>query len=179
MDTRLVIGVSSDEVAGEIRAALVRVGGFGLDCVVDCLASMTVPMGQAGQMAADSTASGTVVSESIVRVAGFRVAQQFFDVARALTERAATVLDQILLIGFKGHPDSAGESHAALVAARLAELSGTTTVSDFSVRDRAAGGRGGPLAPLVDWVLANDPRNSRLMVHVDGVTSLTFVPAAA
>ena len=166
MDTRLVIGLSSDEVAGEIRAALVRVNGVGLDSIVECVASATVPMDR-------------IASDSIRSDAGFSIAHQFFEAIRAVTERAAASVDQILLLGFIGKPDSPSETDAALVAARLAELSGTTTLGGYWVRDRAAGGRGGPLAPLVDWFLANDARNSRLVIHIDGVTSLTFLPAAA
>ena len=149
MDTRLVIGLSSDEVAGEVRAALVRVGGVGLDSTVECLASATVPMDRTVSITAGSAAPGSNASDSIASDAGFRIAQQFFEAIRAVSERAAASLDQILLLGFNGTPDSPSETHAALVAARLAELSGTTTVSGFSLRDRAAGGRGGDRKSVV------------------------------
>jgi anhydro-N-acetylmuramic acid kinase len=179
VDTRLVIGLSADEVAGEIRAALVRVGGYGLDSAVECIASTTVPMDLTGPASAESPITGAVGLPLVARDIGFSIAQQFLNAVRAVTESTATALDQILLLAFKGHLDSVCESHAAIVAARLAELSGTTTVADFSLRDRAAGGRGGPVAPIVDWVLANDARNGRLVIHIDGVTSLTALPAAS
>lgn len=179
METRLVIGLSSDAVAGEIRAALVRVGGIGLDAAVECLGSATVPTIRSGSMAAGSTAPDRAEAVSIASADGFAVAQQFFEATRAVADRAALSLDQVLLLGVKGDPDSPTESQAALIAARLTELSGTTTVAGFSQRDRAAGGRGKPLGPLVDWILANDQRASRLVIHIDGVSSLTVLPAAA
>jgi anhydro-N-acetylmuramic acid kinase len=179
MDTRLIVGLSSDEGEGEIRAALVRVGGVGLDSVVECLATATVATDRTTSLGIRSAASADDSLESNTGAAGFRIAQRFFDAVRAVTERAAAPLEQILLIGFKGDPHSSIEAQSALVAARLAELSGATAVGGFTVRDRAAGGRGGPITPLVDWILANDARNSRLVTHIDGATSLTVLPAAS
>ena len=179
METRLVIGLSSDDGAGEIRAALVRVGGVGLDSSVECVATATVPADTAVFTAAGSAAPAGTAPRATADDEGFKIAQHFFDAVRIVADRAALTLDHILLLGFHTAPESPSESHAAHVAARLAELSGTTAVGGFSARDRAAGGHGRPLGPLVDWVLANDARHSRLVVHIDGVTGLTVLPAAA
>lgn len=56
-------------------------------------------------------------------------------------------------------PRSEGRSAVTLQVGHgdvLAERTGITTVSDFRVRDIAAGGEGAPLIPYADWVLFGD-----------------------
>jgi anhydro-N-acetylmuramic acid kinase len=63
------------------------------------------------------------------------------------------------------------------MASIVAERTGLTTVSDFRSRDLAAGGQGGPVEALADFMLFRHPGESRILVHLGGTASLVFLPA--
>jgi len=166
VDSRLVIGFSVDARADQVRAALVRVAGVGLDSNAETLASV-----------AASGLSEPGEGREAVR-ACVSLAEHLVEIARTLIAKASAPADQVLLqaITWDGEPNEA-ESDATWLAARVAEFSGTTVLAGLAARDRAAGGRGRPLSVIVDWLLANEQRSTRLVVHVDGITQVTWLPA--
>jgi anhydro-N-acetylmuramic acid kinase len=63
----------------------------------------------------------------------------------------------------------------AIIAARL----GVPVVSDFRPADMAAGGKGAPLVPFLDYVVFSSRRVGRIVQNIGGIANLTAIPAGA
>jgi anhydro-N-acetylmuramic acid kinase len=64
---------------------------------------------------------------------------------------------------------------AAIVAARV----GAPVISDFRPADMAAGGKGAPLVPFLDYALFRDVNAGRIVQNIGGIANLTMIPAGA
>jgi anhydro-N-acetylmuramic acid kinase len=109
---------------------------------------------------------------------GFDLGHWLADVAIAVIAEAGVPRDEIRAIGSHGQTIWHEPPHSTWQlgeAAVIAERTGIDVVSDFRVRDVAAGGQGAPLVPIADALLfAGD--DWRALQNIGGIGNVTVVP---
>ncbi len=177
---RLVIGLLSGTSADGTDAALCAIQGVDDATRLTVRAFVSIPFARP-------------LRERIFRLAEANASElcdldvllgeAFAEAALAVCAAGAVAPADVDLIGSHGqtavhHPRSAGRIGATLQigeAAVIAERTGCPVVSDFRVRDVAAGGEGAPLVPLADHLLFHAPGRKRAMQNIGGIANVTLV----
>jgi len=182
-----VAGIMSGTSLDGIDVAIVDIRGLH---AIETVAFRTTPYPARVRKALLAVSNATTHTSSISRL-NFLLGELY---ARALKEtcsRAGAPLESIELIGCHGqtiyHEGTPAPYLGAKIAstlqigeaAMLAERTGVPVVSNFRPRDMAAGGRGAPLVPFVDYVLYRDARRGRVALNIGGIANLTAIPAGA
>lgn len=109
---------------------------------------------------------------------GFDLGAWLADAAKAVLAEAGVPRDEVRAIGSHGQtlwhepPHSTWQiGEAAVIAERL----GIDVVSDFRVRDVAAGGQGAPLVPIADALLFSGTE-WRALQNIGGIGNVTVLP---
>jgi anhydro-N-acetylmuramic acid kinase len=124
---------------------------------------------------------GSVDAARIARLDG-ELARRAALAARAVCRRAGVAPGSVRVVGSHGqtvfHGPAAGAGRLTLQLAspaRIANLTGITTVGDFRTADVTAGGEGAPLMPIVHRMLFSHPRRTRAVQNVGGIGNVTWL----
>jgi anhydro-N-acetylmuramic acid kinase len=181
---RLTAGLSVTSDGGRLSGVLLRAVGHGAALRAEpvALQAVRVPSETTGLLAS-LTADSPAESCAVGRIAALRA--QFAEIQAVvladLLSAARLPSAELLAVGLHG-PGlwSRGRTTGYLETcdpARLAELSGVNVIDSLPARDVAAGGMGGPITALGEWLLLRDPRRSRCLVDLGRTLRLTYLPA--
>ena len=101
------------------------------------------------------------------------------DAALAVMAKAGLAPRDVRAIASHGHTVWHEPPHSTWQfgeAAVIAERTGVDVVSDFRVRDVAAGGQGAPLVPMADALLFSAPSHWRALQNLGGIGNVSIVP---
>ncbi|MGB8885126.1 MAG: anhydro-N-acetylmuramic acid kinase [Candidatus Korobacteraceae bacterium] len=184
----IVAGVMSGTSADGINVALVRVQGRGFRSRLELLAHYEFPYPAEVRSAVLSTMNATAASVADLARLNFVLGELYADAVRTAQRRAQLECELVGCHGqtlyHQGDPApflgrritctwQTGE--AAAIAAKI----GVPVVSDFRPADMAAGGKGAPLVPLLDYVLYRHRRYGRIVQNLGGIGNLTAIPPNA
>ena len=177
---RLVIGLLSGTSADGADAALCEIRGYGLSTEVSMLSYVTAPFSRAlrERIFALGESNATELCEVDVLLG-----EAFADAALEVVRAAHLSIGDAHLVGCHGQtavhrPRSAERNGSTLQigeSAVIAERTGLPVVSDFRVRDMAAGGEGAPLVPLADFLLCRKSGVRRALQNIGGIANVTLL----
>ncbi len=176
-----VAGLISGTSVDGIDVAVVDIGDG-----IHVVSTSTVPYPPDVREAILSVSNAATHTATIARL-NFLLGELF---AEAL-QKSGVLLETLELIGshgqtifHEGEPvDFCGRRIASTMqigeAAVIAERTGIDTIADFRPIDMAAGGKGAPLVPFLDYQLFRHPDRSRIALNIGGIANITVVPANA
>lgn len=184
-----VIGLMSGTSADGIDAAAVEITGCGTETRVRQLGFVTLPFDAATRAEILRVAGGAPLDMRTVCLLHFYLGELSAQACLAVCEQAGLSSQDIDLVGSHGQtvwhqPESVpylgrpvrgtlqlGE--ASVIAERL----GCPIVSDFRVRDLAAGGLGAPLVPYTEYLLYREADRTIALQNIGGIGNITVLPA--
>jgi len=186
-NSMIVAGVMSGTSADGINVALVRMNGRSRT-TFELLGHAEHPYPQRVRAAVLAAMDASRASVADLARLNFLLGELYAEAVLATQQRCRVKVDLVGCHGqtlyHQGEPKrflgrevaatwQTGE--AAIVAARV----GAPVVSDFRPADMAAGGKGAPLVPFLDYMLFRDARVGRIVQNIGGIANLTAIPAGA
>ena len=185
----IVAGVMSGTSADGINVALVRLSlRTGLRHKIDLIGHAEYPYPTKVRSAVLAAMNATQASVADLSRLNFLLGELYADAVLAAQRKFRVQAELIGCHGqtlyhqgqvqlFLGRQVAATwqTGEAAVIAARV----GAPVVSDFRPADMAAGGKGAPLVPYLDYLLFRDPKVGRIVQNIGGIANLTAIPAGA
>ncbi|HEY4901090.1 MAG TPA: anhydro-N-acetylmuramic acid kinase [Terriglobales bacterium] len=184
----IVAGVMSGTSADGINVALVRTQGRGFRSRLELLAHYEFPYPLEVRRAVLHAMNAPTARVADLARLNFTLGSLYAKAVRAAQRRAKLECELVGCHGqtlyHQGAPSlylggsvactwQTGEG--AIIAATL----GVPVVSDFRPADMAAGGKGAPLVPYLDYVLFRHRRYGRIVQNIGGIGNLTAIPPRA
>ena len=187
-DTLRVIGLMSGTSADGMDAALTEITGFGPSTRVKTLAFVSLPYDREVREIILRLASGQAGGSREMCLFSFLMGQLSLEACLAVCEKAGVAPESVDLVGSHGqtlwHIPVAEAYGGRQVRGTLqlgepsliCEKFGCPVVSDFRVRDMAAGGQGAPLVPYVEYLLYRKDGQTVGLQNIGGIGNLTVLP---
>ena len=187
-ETRRVIGLMSGTSADGMDAALVDITGFGLSTKLNTLGFVSVPYLPNIRNEILRLASGTEGGSKDLCLFSFLLGRLALEACRAVCKQAGVSPASVDLVGSHGQTlwhipkeeDYFGYPLRGTLqlgeASVICEELGCPVVSDFRVRDMAAGGQGAPLVPYAEYLLYRQENKTVALQNIGGIGNITVLP---
>ena len=154
---------------------------------INVLTSHSVPYPRKVREALLGISNANTHTADISRL-NFLLGELYAEAVEETAERGSIPLSSIKLIGCHGqtiyHEGQAAAYLGKQVASTLqigessviSERTGISVISNFRERDMAAGGKGAPLVPYLDYLLLRSRGRGRVAVNIGGIANLTAIP---
>lgn len=188
---KTVVGIMSGTSVDGVDVSIVRIKGHGVHTEVQLLHFCTVIFEPEVKAAIFQLFNPQQATVDFVCHVNFLLGEVFAEAVLTAIEESEISLTSIDLISSHGQtawhnpsPRSTGRYQTVSTlqvgeAAVIAERTGIPVVSDFRVRDMAAGGQGAPLVPLMDYFLFRDDHKVRVLINIGGIANMSILPASA
>ena len=185
--SRLVVGLMSGTSADGIDAVLTRITGSGLSTKVEQLGFHFLPFDAATRKAILDICGGSCGGTRDICLLGTHLGRLYAQAVRELLK--VTEIEKIDLIGSHGQtvyhiPEETEYLNTPLRGTMqigdpsyLAEEFGCPVVSDFRIRDMAAGGLGAPLVPYTEFLLYRSETEDVALQNIGGIGNVTLLSA--
>ncbi len=170
-----------------IDVAIIDIAGSGFKAKISVLTSHSVPYPKKIREALLAVSNANALTGDISRL-NFVLGELYAEALEETAERAQIPLDSIKLIGCHGqtifHEGHAAQYLGKKVASTfqigessvISERTGIDVISNFRERDMAAGGKGAPLVPYLDYMLMRHRGRGRVAINIGGIANLTAIP---
>lgn len=187
-ESKLVIGLMSGTSADGIDAVLVRISGHGPSTKVKQLAFISPAYSEEVRRRILTVAEGKFGGAKELCLMNALLGHLFAETCLTLCQKAGVKPSDIDLVGSHGQTvwhipaaeDYLGYSMRGTLQigdpSEINEKLGCPVVSDFRVRDMAAGGLGAPLVPYTEYILYSDPDRNVGLQNIGGIGNITILP---
>ncbi len=170
-----------------IDVAIIDISGSGFKAKINVVTSHSVPYPRKIREALLAVSNTNAFTGDISRL-NFLLGELYAEALEETAERAEIPLDTIKLIGCHGqtifHEGQGAQYLGKKVASTfqigessvITEKLGIDVISNFRERDVAAGGKGAPLVPYLDYMLMRHRGRGRVAVNIGGIANLTAIP---
>ncbi len=184
--SRLVVGLMSGTSADGVDAALTRITGSGLNTKAEQLGFYFLPFDMPTRQRILAVCGGSEGGSRELCLLGVRLGRLYARAVRELLRRTGT--PQIDLIGCHGQTvchipeavDYLGSPTRGTLQigdpSYLAEEFHCPVVSDFRIRDMAAGGLGAPLVPYTEFLFYRSESECVALQNIGGIGNVTLLP---
>ncbi len=187
---RLAIGLMSGTSADGVDAALLRISGYGVSTTVRQEGFSFLPFERNVRERILALADGQTGGAREICQMGFLLGRLYAEACLRVCADAGVNPGEIDFVGSHGqtvyHLPVAEEYLSRPVrgtlqigeASVIAEALGCPVVSDFRVRDMAAGGLGAPLVPYTEFLLYRSEERTVALQNIGGIGNITLLPKA-
>lgn len=170
-----------------IDVAIIDITGSGFKAKINVLTSHSVPYPKSVREALFTISNTNTQTADISRL-NFVLGELYAEALEETAERAEIPMSTIKLIGCHGqtifHEGQGTQFLGKKVASTfqigessvISERTGIDVISNFRERDMAAGGKGAPLVPYLDYMLIRHRGRGRVAVNIGGISNLTAIP---
>ncbi len=185
--SRLVVGLMSGTSADGIDAVLTRITGSGFSTKAEQLGFYFQPFDEATRQQILAVCGGDFGGSREICLLGTHLGKLYAQAVRGLLKE--TGFSHVDLIGNHGQtvyhiPEETPYLGTTLRGtlqigdpSYLSEEFGCPVVSDFRIRDMAAGGLGAPLVPYTEFLLYRSETEDVALQNIGGIGNVTLLPA--